>query len=68
MSSRVSFVALAGLLAACANPVNERTADNYFAAGARALAAGGVRARVAAVAAGRFTRHVRRRITDGPTK
>jgi tetratricopeptide (TPR) repeat protein len=40
MSRRVSIVVFIGFLAACANPLNQRTAENYFAAGERALAAG----------------------------
>jgi tetratricopeptide (TPR) repeat protein len=40
MPRLVSVVVLAGTLAACANPINQRTAENYYAAGERALAAG----------------------------
>jgi tetratricopeptide (TPR) repeat protein len=36
----VSVVVLASILTACANPINQRTAENYYVAGERALAAG----------------------------
>ena len=40
MPRLVSVICLAGILTACANPINQRTAENYYVAGERALTAG----------------------------
>jgi tetratricopeptide (TPR) repeat protein len=40
LSNRLVTFALIIALTACANPINQRTAENYYAAGERAIAAG----------------------------
>jgi tetratricopeptide (TPR) repeat protein len=40
MQKHLAVVLVATTLAACANPINQRTAENYYAAGERALALG----------------------------
>jgi len=40
MFDRLIATVLVGILTACANPINQRTAEKYYAAGERALAAG----------------------------